>query len=327
MNEEMRVKELLGLAARGVALPADPGVDDILQQADRVRRRRRIAVAVASAAAMVAVGVGTARLPASGSAAPHDSAATAPWTDPAPPETGDPGPTAGLTGSDPSQYADGAPSVGSTSTAPTSGPNVSRGTSSGTPKPSGTPSTSKTGTATKPSAPPPAKTALDTVKALLPTGIGEITKKVEEPDGPAAHPLTGRYLVTKNGKMGFVDIYVKDPKVNPDAATMTLAEMRAYDHCDNSEGPRATDCRISDLPAGGLFKSWTQAGTRDTPNTTTKRGPSFSVLVAYADGRSIQMRSDAGFDNVPGYLPGMAQPPLTAEQLAQTASDLRWFKN
>lgn len=337
--KDMDVKELLALAAGGLVVPGDPVVDDILERAARVRRRRRLAVAACSAAAVVAVGVGTAFLPQPGAGASNPNrAATAPPTAPsgtpepsppgsADPTTPDPGgmavgglPTTGTTAPSPSAART---STASTSQSAGSSPRTSAPSTKSSTTGSSSPRTSTSGASTG-TATAPADAALAKVKSMLPAGIGDIRRKPETGDAPP-NPLSGRYLISKDGRMGYVSMEVFDPKVNPGQPRMTVAEARVYDNCgDIGEGPRATDCRQYDLPGGGLLKTWRSPGNRG--QHPQPQGPRYLAEIWHADGRGMFMQVSAGFDNTPGYLPAMEQPPFSAEQLEALVRNLGWYR-
>ncbi|MEU8137475.1 hypothetical protein [Streptodolium elevatio] len=323
------MRDLLGLAAQGIEVPDDPVVDDIMHKADRIRRRRRIMLAAGSAAAVVAVGVGTALLPQPGVGAPRgDVAGSAPATPPGEtPATSAPPPTADPTGS------------------ATSVPGNRPRTSSAAPSSSAATSPTRTATTTPPTTKPPSSTGgsatrttggataaggkspLDFVKGKLPAGIGTVTKKADTgTPSYTRNPLSGRYLVTKNGRMGWIDITVYDPKVNPDQSRETVEQVAAHDYCaDTGTAPSNTNCASNGEGEGGIFKTWrSPSGRQEAAGHVS--GPVYHALLYYPDGRGLEISAAAGITGADGYLPAMDTPPITAEQLTDLIGGAGWFK-
>lgn len=327
--KDMRVRDLLGLAAQGIEVPDDPVVDDIMQKADRIRRRRRIMLAAGSAAAVVAVGVGTALLPQPGVGAPRgDIAGSAPATPPgeppaksAPPQSADPtGSASSVPGNRP-RTSSAAPS----SSAATS-PTRTNPTTPTTRAPSSTASAPKTSGST--TTPAGVKSSLDFVKAKLPAGIGTVTKQADTTTPTyTKNPLSGRYLVSKNGRMGWIDIVVYDPKVNPDQDRPTVEQVAANNYCaDNGETAPNTNCASNAESEGGIFKTWRAPAGQQEPAAGHVSGPRYHALLYYPDGRGLEISAAAGVTGSDNYLPAMDAPPITAEQLTDLIGGSGWFK-
>ncbi|WP_436773564.1 hypothetical protein [Yinghuangia sp. YIM S09857] len=325
------MRELLGLAAQGIEVPDDPVVDDIMRKADRIRRRRRIMLAAGSAAAVVAVGVGTALLPQPGVGAPRgDIAGSAPATPPGTePATSAPPPTAEPTGSATSSAPGNRPRPSSpappSSSAATS-PTRTATTTPTTRAPSTSAPTKSSGGPTMSAA--AGKGALEFVKSKLPSGIGTVTKEADTATPSyTRNPLSGRYLVTKNGRMGWIDITVYDPKVNPDQPRQTVEQVAAHNYCaDNGVTAPNTNCASNGETDGGIFKTWRGPGNQQEPGAGHVSGPSYHALLYYPDGRGLEITAAAGVTGSDAYPPAMDAPPITAAQLTELIGGSGWFR-
>lgn len=326
--KDMRVRELLGLAAQGIEVPDDPAVDDIMHKADRVRRRRRIMLAAGSAAAVVAVGVGTALLPQPGLGAPRgDIAGSAPATPPGDTSAPPTSTTADATGSAssvPGNRPRSSEPPPSSSSATTSAPRTTPPTAS-TKAPSSGGSTTRTTGGT----PPSAKSALDFVKSKLPAGVGVVTKEtLDVTPSYTVNPLSGRYLVSKNGRTGWLDIEVFDPKVNPDQPRETVEQIRDHNFCaDYGVVAPNTNCAQNPESEGGIFKTWRSPGNQQEPAAGHVSGPAYHALVYYPDGRGLKITAAAGVTGSDQYAPAMDAPPITAEQLTDLVGGSGWFRS
>ncbi|UGQ14358.1 hypothetical protein LO772_12665 [Yinghuangia sp. ASG 101] len=347
--KDMRVKELLGIAAQGFTAPDDPdAVDAIIARADRLRRRRRIAYAACSAVAVVAVGVGTALLPQPGLGAPNTRtnnriAASEP---PAPPVAPPPSPedTAGAGApSTTAAPAPTAPSAEATTGAPpptpdpvTSAPSATttieatkspttRATSS-TPPPKSTNSA-----AASPAVPTAAgnaatRTAAEVVAGYLPSDAGTVTKDARAAGTSRSHPLSGTYLVAKNGRTGIIQVAVHDPAVNPGDPFRTVEDELTYNHCaPDPYAPANTDCTTDKRADGSVLKTWTRPGDQPDSESSLVYGKGYSASVTYPDGRAVVITALAGITGSDTYGKPMDAPPLGKSAVAEVARDTAWF--
>lgn len=331
---DMRVKDLLRLAAQGVVPPGDAEVDDVFARADRIRRRRRIAIAAGSAAAVVAVGVGTAFLPEPSAAPGTGYAASAPpsvpgaATEPAP-STGTTLSTTTGTTATPELTRSAAPVDSSpTASATTTAPRTTAPTSGSKSSASGT----ATGTTTRSpssSATAPAKSPAQIVAALLGSGAGTVRKESSaDATAGSANALSGRYLVTKDGKTGYLDVVVYDPAATPGQTGRTVAQETAYNYCaDNGTDPPNTDCATTPQDDGSVLKSWTVPGGRQKSGSQDVYGKAYGASFTYPDGRGVRVTASAGISGSNPYGPPMTEPPVSKTALAELVGKTGWFKS
>ncbi len=347
--KDMRVKELLGIAAQEFTVTDDPdAVDAIMRRADRLRRRRRIAYAACSAVAVVAVGVGTALLPQPGLGVPHTRthnrvAATEPAVPPVVPSAPAPEPTSG--GGVPSASAVApptAPAAEPTTSAPSPqpGPTTSapparttpEATTSSTRRATSSPTT-PTSTSASPSPPtvasaadsPPVRTAAEIIAGYLPPDAGTVTRQTRAA-ATQSHPLAGTYLVKQNGRTGVIQVSVRDPDVNPGEAHRSVKEELAYDHCaPDRHTPANTDCTTDTRPDGSVLKTWTRPGNQRDATSSLVFGKGYAASVTYPDGRAVVVTALAGITGSAAYGTPMDAPPLGRSAVAAAAGDPAWF--
>ncbi|SEL17107.1 hypothetical protein [Streptacidiphilus jiangxiensis] len=165
-------------------------------------------------------------------------------------------------------------------------------------------------------APTPLPLPAERVRALLPAGIGPLTK-VTFPHEPRSE-LNGRYTLRGAGAVGYLEVDVLDPAKDlvPDPSAATL---RATDPCrvqPSGSSVRANqDCTNQQLAGGGLLKTWVVPPLGGT-------GESYTALLVLPDGRSVSLIACSGN---PAYGPLMARPPLTRAQLAGLVAEPGWF--
>jgi hypothetical protein len=326
---EMRVKELLGLAAQGVVLPGDQPVDDILAQADRVRRRRRIAMAAASAAAVVAVGVGTALLPEPGHGAPATGYAAPPpailpgTVTEAPATTG----TTLSTTTGATATASPTHSAAPTGSAPTTAPATAAPRTTAPTTGARTSATGATGTTSRPptsTSSTPGKSPAQVVAALLGGNAGDVRKETAAGTAAAtSNPLSGRYAVTRNGRTGYLDVVVYDPKAVPGQTGRSVAEETAYNYCaDNNTDAPNTDCATTPQGDGAVFKSWTIPAGTGTSGSQDAGARGYGASYTYPDGRGVRVTASAGTSGAETPAP---EPPLGKPALSELVRETGWF--
>lgn len=346
--KDMRVKELLGIAARGLTVHDDPdAVDAIIARADRVRRRRRIAYAACSAVAVVAVGVGTALLPQPGLGAPNDRtnnriAASEPPAPPVSPPRATPEGTSGGGSPSAATAAPPAPPPEATTAAPSSEPAPATSAppapatsaakapagqaTSSPPKPQGTSSATSSPSAAAAAGSASARTAAEVVAGRLPSGIGTLTKDKRVAGTSRSHPLSGTYLVAKDGRTGIIEVAVHDPAVNPGDPYRTVADELTYNHCASDPyAPANTDCVTEKRSDGSVMKTWTRPGNQPDSESSLVYGKGYAASVTYPDGRAVVITALAGITGSDAYGTPMDAPPLGRSAVAEVARDTAWF--
>ncbi|MGW1991821.1 hypothetical protein [Embleya sp. NPDC001921] len=321
------MRGLLEEAVRGLgppSLPGAAGVDEVFREAARIRRRRRrVLASVGTGAAVVAViGGGTLLPPPADSAGPRGMATNA-------------GASASAhrtplrNGSDP---ADGSP-----------GPLDSREASL-SPSPVGTDGTPLPATSLPQSTRPPTTASSDAeatfgggpgtpgaealVATFLRPEVGAVRKEAFT-NTPlyTPNPLSGRYLVSRDGRTGWLDVTVYDPKVNADQRPPTIADEWAHDWCaDLGVVAPNTECVNDTLSDGSLLKTWTSPPNQQEPGAGHRSTGGFGASVTRADGRSIEIRVTAGIVGGTTYGPPLAAPPLDQAELSRAVKDSAWFR-
>ncbi|WP_331767267.1 hypothetical protein [Embleya sp. NBC_00896] len=311
------MRDLLGHAVLGLGPPGTTGslnVDEVFRQAARVRQRRRAMAVGAAAVAVAAVVGGTAALPSVlGSSSPQ-------------------GVTAGSTSST------GATGSTDATMSPTGSALATTQSAAGA-------TSSETDDRLVSSSAPPRTTAPSS--SIPPSGAGETTREAEalvasfvqpsvgivRKDSQAntplygTNPLSGRYLVSKDGRTGYVDITVYDPKVNADPSAPTIAGERVHNWCqDYGKVAPNTDCADETPSEGVLVKTWTSPANQQEPDAAYRATGGYGASMTRADGRSIVISVTAGVVNSQSYGPPLAAPPLDRSGLSGAIRSPAWFR-
>ncbi|MGC0416345.1 hypothetical protein [Embleya sp. AB8] len=315
---EQDMKDLMGQAVLGlgpVGATGPVGVDEVFREAARVRRRRRRVLASVGTASAVAAVIGGSTLllrPAGFTDARGVSAPPTESASPRPGPTGTASATASVwaTGSaEPAatETRTGEVSIATASSLVSVAPTVPLGsTADGQPEP------------VNPSA---------FVARLLRPDVGDVRKQPPgylPDDGP--HRLSGRYLVTKDGRVGYLDITVNGPRANYGTVTPTTAFEQAHNRCaDSGIAVTYTDCAETPLPDGSLRKTWTSPPGQREPASGGQSAGGYGASVSRADGRAVVIQVSAGLIGGSTYGPPLAAPPLDQAELARVVQDSRWY--
>lgn len=314
------------MAGDSLPIPYGPAsaaqVDAVLRHAGRIRRRRRFALVGGSAVAVAAVALGTALMPrADGSAS---ALGDPPARSATPPASAAPSASASGGAPTPSASPSAAPENGVHGTGDDPEPTRTSFRPTGTPKtagppPSKTPSSPGVSSATGPAA---------FVTSLLPSGTGAVRR---ESDGASPsytpNPLSGRYLLTKNGKTAYLQITVVDMKVNGNQPRPTMEQERATNHCEDfgTVAPN-TDCAKETLPDGSLLSTFSAPGNQQEPGSDHVSGPGYDAWIIYPNGNQVEIYASSGITGPGGLGPRYDQPPLTKDELASLVKSGAWFR-
>ncbi|MCF2526479.1 hypothetical protein [Yinghuangia soli] len=279
----------------GTAAGTEP--DAVFTRVDVLRRRRRRAAAVAAGAAAAAVVAAAALVPT--------------WTG---------GPDSHAAGPLPTLSATTGPATGTPSADPTTSPATGRATSA--------PSTAPASSASRPNTPATPMSAEDLVASFLPPDTGTVREqKFSNTPSYTVNPYSGRFLIAKDGRMGYIDVVVIDPKVNPDQPNLSLAKARAWNYCEaDGVGPDNYDCKSEDLADGGIAKTWTAPPNGQEPGSPHTNTGGYSIAVTYADGRYVSIYVTRGLFNAKGYDPPLPAHPLTESGLKTMGMSTAWFR-
>lgn len=328
-SDDMHARRLLGMAGDSLPIPYGSAsaaqVDAVLRHAGRIRRRRRFALVGGSAVAVAAVALGTALMPRAdgsssalgdppaSSASPSASASAAPS---ATVRTGTPSPSASASGLPQS----GVHGTGDDPEPPRTSARPTAPSKAASPPPSRSTTTTGTPATTGPAA---------LVTSLLPPGTGTVRREADRvTPSYTPNPLSGRYLLTKNGKTAYLDITVVDMKVNANQQRPTMAQERATNHCEDFGvvAPN-TDCAHQTLSDGSLLSTYSAPGNQQEPGSDHVSGPGYDAWIIYPNGNQVEIYASSGITGPGGLGPRYDQPPLTKDQLASLVKSGAWFRS
>ncbi|MFC5169216.1 hypothetical protein [Streptomyces mutomycini] len=162
----------------------------------------------------------------------------------------------------------------------------------------------------------------ESLTALLPRGVGDVTRvslltltknaTPEQAEKTYAGPLDGEYLIRKDGGTGYLLLrYMKGSAVAERSGGTGLDDVCAA----RSGEPAFTDCAREELPDGSILTTWSDSMAYAGQDGTPEWGPERVGRLELGDGSLLVVRASSGYLGDRSQGPLLTGPPLDQEQL------------